>query len=75
MKNSLQAPSIAAESNTGVQPALNPDQLRPGQQIRRRPAGRSCTVKQVKDDKSKVLINDCGRAFWVRMETVVAKWY
>lgn len=53
---------------------LNPDGLRIGSQIQRRPAGRFCTVVGFNEDRSKVKVNDCGHVFWVRMKTLTESW-
>lgn len=53
---------------------LNPDGLRIGSQVQRRPCGRFCTVAGFNEDRSKVKVNDSGRVFWVTMKTMVESW-
>lgn len=56
-------------------PAIDPARVRVGLPVRRRPAGRSCTVDEVAEDRSMVLVNDSGKRFWVRMDHLVRDWY
>lgn len=57
------------------QPALDPDTVKDGTSVRRRPAGRCCTIWRVAEDRSKVLVNDNGHRFWVQMDNLVRDWY
>lgn len=62
-----------------VQPAakapIDPSRVIPGMPVCRRPSGRVCTVEEVCPDRSKVLVQDCGKRFWVSMVGLVKNWY
>jgi hypothetical protein len=58
-----------------AQPAIDPALVKDGFPVRRRPAGRCCTVAQVSPDRQKVLVNDAGKRFWVGMDSLVDNWY
>lgn len=55
-------------------PALNPDELQPGQMIRRGENGRKCCVESIADDRRKVLVRDVSLCIWVKMDTIVRNW-
>lgn len=63
------------DANTETQPHIDPAQVRVNMPVRRRPAGRSCTIAEVAADRTKVLVNDSGRRFWVQMPNLVRDWY
>ena len=74
MTNSaMTTPHEVAEFAT--RPVLTPVGVHAGQDVRRRPGGRGCKVVQVSDDRNRVQIRDGRVVFWVKMETVVRKWY
>jgi hypothetical protein len=56
-------------------PTLSEASLYAGQDIRRKPGGRGCTVVQVSADRSRVQIRDGRIVFWARMDTVLSRWY
>lgn len=58
-----------------VKPPIDPQAVKEGRYVRRRPGGRGCSVDRLSDDRQKVLVKDNGRCFWVRMETLVRDWY
>lgn len=64
----------AMSSAQDIKPRLDPAQLRPNQQIQRRPCGRFCSIERINDTRTKALVKDNGRCFWVKVTTLVEKW-
>lgn len=58
-----------------VKPPIEPESVKEGRDVRRRPGGRGCRVQRVSGDRQKVLVEDDGRCYWVRMDTLVRDWY
>lgn len=61
-----------------IEPAktvIDASSLEVGRDVRRRPGGRGCTVKRLSDDRVRVLVEDSGRCFWIRMDTLVRDWF
>lgn len=56
-------------------PAIDPAEVRIGRGVRRRPAGHGCRVEAIREDWSQVQIRDNNRLFWVKMSTLIEKWY
>lgn len=56
-------------------PRIIPDEVRVGRDVRRRPCGRGCQVTKISDDRTKVLIRDGNLSRWVKMATLVEKWF
>ncbi|MFK4706098.1 hypothetical protein ABIC83_002937 [Roseateles asaccharophilus] len=66
---------MTAETEMSEKPRIDPASVKEGRDVRRRPGGRGCIVQRVSDDRLKVLVQDNGRCFWVRMDTLVSKWF
>jgi len=58
---------------SGKQPAL-PDWCKEGATCRRKPAGRSCTIKKIDQEKGRVLVYDSGHSFWATFTTILTEW-
>jgi hypothetical protein len=72
---SFEAGGVKTAGECTAAPAIAPAAVREGLAVRRRPAGRICSVARLSDDRSKVLVNDGGQRFWVGMASLVKNWY
>ena len=64
---------VSMEART-EKPRIDPETVKSRRQVQRRPCGRFCTVEQVNEDRSKVLVRDGSTSVWVNMSTLVDKW-
>lgn len=55
-------------------PRIDPKSVQPGKSVQRRPYGRWCTVVKLNDERTKLLIRDGSRCFWMNMATLVNDW-
>ena len=55
-------------------PRIDPDAVRPGSYVQRRPYGRFCTIEKINEDRSKVLVRDGSTSVWMSMATLVKNW-